>query len=70
MDKTCGTLVFKEGDEDWIQKPPTLNICTPMTANMNCSNDVTNNMLPIVLMATITHWTTCYNHGKNMSDVS
>lgn len=30
-----------------------------MQANMNCSNVVTTTMLPIVLMATNTHWTTC-----------
>lgn len=38
----------------------TLNSCTPITANINCSRYVTNIMLPIVLIATITHFTTYY----------
>lgn len=37
----------------------TLKSCTPMQANMNCSSVVTIMMLPMVLMATNTHWTTC-----------
>lgn len=37
----------------------TLKSCTPMHANMNCSSVVTIMMLPMVLMATKTHWTTC-----------
>lgn len=37
----------------------TLNSCTPIQANMNWSKVVTIMMLPIVLMATNTHWTTC-----------
>lgn len=37
----------------------TLNNCTPITANMNWRRQVTSTMLPIVLTATITHWTTC-----------
>lgn len=49
------------------QAPPTLNICTPITANMNCSKFVTNNMLPMVLIATTTHCTTCYNQVKVLS---
>lgn len=39
---------------------PTLNNCTPITANINCRRQVTNTMFPIVFTATITHWTTCY----------
>lgn len=38
---------------------PTLNNCTPMTANMNCRRHVTRTIFPIVLTATMTHWTTC-----------
>ena len=38
----------------------TLKSCTPITANMNCRRYVTNIMLPIVLMATITHFTTYF----------
>lgn len=38
----------------------TLNSWTPITANINCSRYVTNIMLPIVLIATITHFTTYY----------
>lgn len=37
----------------------TLKSCTPIQANMNCSSVVTIMMLPMVLMATNTHWTTC-----------
>lgn len=42
----------------------TLNNCTPMTANINCSRYVTNIMLPIVLIATITHFTTYWLSSK------
>lgn len=38
----------------------TLKSCTPIQANMNCSRVVTIMMLPMVLMATNTHCTTCY----------
>lgn len=37
----------------------TLKSCTPIQANINCSRVVTIMMLPMVLMATNTHWTTC-----------
>ena len=33
-----------------------------MQANMKFSSMVTKTMLPMVLMATNTHWTTCYQH--------
>ena len=33
-----------------------------MQANMKFSSMVTRTMLPMVLMATNTHWTTCYQH--------
>ena len=36
-----------------------LNNWTPMTLNMKTSNKVTKTMLPMVLTATMTHWTTC-----------
>lgn len=39
----------------------TLKSWTPMQANMNCSRVVTIMMFPMVLMATNTHWTTCWN---------
>lgn len=39
----------------------TLNSWTPMQANMNCRRVVTIMMFPMVLMATNTHWTTCWN---------
>ena len=32
-----------------------------MQANMNCRRVVTIMMFPMVLMATNTHWTTCWN---------
>ena len=35
-----------------------------MQANMNCSRVVTIMMLPMVRMATNTHWTTCWGRGK------
>lgn len=38
----------------------TLNNCTPTTANINCNKYVTSIMFPIVLIATITHFTTYY----------
>ena len=38
----------------------TLKSWTPILANMNSNRNVTNMMLPIVLTATITHWTTCW----------
>ena len=38
----------------------TLKSCTPITANMNCRRYVTNIMLKIVPMATITHFTTYF----------
>lgn len=46
----------------------TLKSCTPITANMNCKRHVTSIMLPIVLTATMTHWTTCctQNRGEIM----
>ena len=37
----------------------TLKSWTPMTANMNWRRRVTRTMLPMVLTATMTHWTTC-----------
>lgn len=42
----------------------TLNSWTPITANMNSSKHVTRTILPIVLTATMTHCTTCYNVEK------
>lgn len=39
----------------------TLKSWTPMQANMNCRRVVTIMMFPMVLMATNTHWTTCWN---------
>jgi hypothetical protein len=33
-----------------------------MQENMKFSSMVTKTMLPMVLMATNTHWTTCYQH--------
>lgn len=50
----CVTLDFLK-----TQYLLTLNSCTPMQANMNCSRVVTIMMLPIVRMATNTHCTTC-----------
>lgn len=43
---------------------PTLNNCTPMTANINCSRHVTRTIFPMVFTATITHWTTCCMRNK------
>lgn len=43
----------------FVVNVPTLNNCTPMTANMNCSRHVTRTIFPMVFTATITHWTTC-----------
>ena len=40
-------------------KRRTLKSWTPMTANMNSNRQVTSIMLPMVLTATMTHWTTC-----------
>ena len=51
----CGT-----GEMHRLQ--PTLKSWTPMQANMKFSSMVTKTMLPMVLMATNTHWTTCYQH--------
>lgn len=42
----------------------TLKSCTPIQANMNCSRVVTIMILPIVLIATKTHWTTCWKERK------
>lgn len=42
---------------------PTLKSWTPMQANMNWRRVVTIMMLPIVRMATKTHWTTCWGEG-------
>lgn len=42
----------------------TLKSCTPMQANINWSSVVTMTMLPMVLMATNTHCTTCWNRRE------
>ena len=44
----------------------TLNSWTPMQANMNCSRKVTSMMFPMVLMATTTHCTTCYERETSL----
>lgn len=43
---------------------PTLNNCTPITANINCRRHVTSTIFPIVFTATMTHCTTCYKNNK------
>lgn len=43
---------------------PTLKSWTPIQANMKFSSMVTRTMLPMVLMATNTHWTTCCRHTQ------
>lgn len=48
----------------------TLNSWTPMQANMNCRRVVTIMMFPMVLMATNTHWTTCWNTVVRMQRVT
>ena len=49
--------------------PLTLKSWTPMQANMNWRSVVTIMMLPMVRMATNTHWTTCCT-GKEESDAT
>lgn len=44
----------------------TLKSCTPIQANINWSKVVTMTMLPMVLMATNTHCTTCWNNHKKI----
>ena len=58
--------------EPWINlfyKKLTLNSCTPITANMNSSRHVTNMMLPMVLMATMTHCTTRCEDKKRFGEI-
>lgn len=45
---------------------PTLKSWTPIQANMKFSSMVTRTMLPMVLMATNTHWTTCCRHTQTV----
>lgn len=51
---------YRNQSQPQVKGPPTLNNWTPMHANMNWSKVVTIMMLPMVLMATKTHWTTCW----------
>ena len=56
-----GHMTFDSSSRDLV----TLKSWTPITANMNSRRNVTSTMLPMVLTATITHWTTCWNEEKN-----
>ena len=44
----------------------TLKSWTPMQANMNWRSVVTIMMLPMVRMATNTHWTTCCKRDEEL----
>ena len=50
--------------------PLTLKSWTPMQANMKSSSMVTSTIFPMVLTATNTHWTTCYEDRDIKDDES